>query len=207
MNSRISAPQKGPNLAASASAGVKAQGSGKPPARGTRGSRRAAAAGRSPDTKAGRCLSRGGSRSVGSSTSAAGEEMSIVNVKELNRFEAGSVVDTEALRREGLVKGSAGGRQAARKRRDHPETQREGRPGSKAAVQKVVAAGGTVEVYPVARRLPEHNAGPRAQAARFSLTGLLLTSSTASGSTSPRRGSTTLRSRRCSTHRREPSSA
>ena len=32
------------------------------------------------------------------------EETAVVNVKELNRFEAGSVVDVEALRQAGLVK-------------------------------------------------------------------------------------------------------
>ena len=75
------------------------------------------------------------------------EEMAIVNVKELNRFEAGSVVDAEALRREGLVKGSCpggvkllGNGEVTRKLNVKVDR------ASKAAVEKVVAAGGTVEV-------------------------------------------------------------
>jgi len=75
------------------------------------------------------------------------EEMAIVNVKELNRFEAGSVVDAEALRREGLVKGSCpggvkllGNGEVTRKLNVKVDR------ASKAAVGKVVAAGGTVEV-------------------------------------------------------------
>jgi len=75
------------------------------------------------------------------------EEMAIVNVKELNRFKAGSVVDAEALRREGLVKGSCpggvkllGNGEVTRKLNVKVDR------ASKAAVGKVVAAGGTVEV-------------------------------------------------------------
>ncbi|HLO09874.1 MAG TPA: 50S ribosomal protein L15, partial [Desulfobacteria bacterium] len=75
------------------------------------------------------------------------EEMAIVNVKELNRFKAGSVVDVEALRREGLVKGSCpggvkllGNGEVTRKLNVKVDR------ASKAAVGKVVAAGGTVEV-------------------------------------------------------------
>jgi large subunit ribosomal protein L15 len=75
------------------------------------------------------------------------EEVAIVNVKELNRFEAGSVVDTEALRREGLVKGDCpggvkllGNGEVTRKLTVKVDR------ASKAAVEKVAAAGGTVEV-------------------------------------------------------------
>ena len=75
------------------------------------------------------------------------EEMAVVNVKELNRFEAGSVVDVEALRQEGLVKGSCpggvkllGNGEVTRKLTVKVDR------ASKAAVEKVVAAGGTVEV-------------------------------------------------------------
>ena len=75
------------------------------------------------------------------------EEMAIVNVKELNRFKAGSVVDAEALRRVGLVKGSCpggvkllGNGEVTRKLNVKVDR------ASKAAVGKVVAAGGTVEV-------------------------------------------------------------
>ena len=75
------------------------------------------------------------------------QEIAIVNVKELNRFEAGSVVDAEALRREGLVKGDCpggvkllGNGEVTRKLTVKVDR------ASKAAVGKVVAAGGTVEV-------------------------------------------------------------
>jgi len=75
------------------------------------------------------------------------QEMAVVNVKELNRFEAGSVVDAEALRREGLVKGACpggvkllGNGEVIRKLTVKVDR------ASKAAVEKVVAAGGTVEV-------------------------------------------------------------
>jgi large subunit ribosomal protein L15 len=75
------------------------------------------------------------------------EETAVVNVKELNRFEAGSLVDVEALRREGLVKGLCpggvkllGNGELIRKLTVKVDR------ASKAAVEKVVAAGGTVEV-------------------------------------------------------------
>jgi len=75
------------------------------------------------------------------------EEMAVVNVKELNRFEAGSVVDVEALRQEGLVKGTCpggvkllGNGEVTRKLIVKVDR------ASKAAVEKVAAAGGTVEV-------------------------------------------------------------
>ena len=75
------------------------------------------------------------------------EEMAVVNVKELNRFEAGSVVDVEALRQEGLVKGVCpggvkllGNGEVTRKLIVKVDR------ASKAAVEKVAAAGGTVEV-------------------------------------------------------------
>ena len=75
------------------------------------------------------------------------EETAVVNVKELNRFEAGSVVDAEALRREGLVKGACAGGvkllgngEVTRKLTVKVDR------ASKSAIGKVVAAGGTVEV-------------------------------------------------------------
>jgi len=75
------------------------------------------------------------------------EETAVVNVKELNRFEAGAVVDADALRRAGLVKGSCpgcvkplGNGEVTRKLTVKVDR------GSKSAVEKVVAAGGTVEV-------------------------------------------------------------
>ena len=75
------------------------------------------------------------------------EETAVVNVKELNRFEAGAVVDADALRRTGLVKGSCpggvkllGNGEVTRKLTVKVDR------ASKSAVGKVVAAGGTVEV-------------------------------------------------------------
>ena len=74
------------------------------------------------------------------------KEWAIVNVKELNRFPAGAVVDSEALRREGLIKGSAegvkllGDGELTRKLTVKVDK------ASRTAVEKVVAAGGTVEV-------------------------------------------------------------
>jgi len=73
-------------------------------------------------------------------------EIAVINVKDLNRFEAGSVVDAEALRREGLVKGACpggikllGDGEVTRKLTVKVDQ------ASKAAVEKVAAAGGTVE--------------------------------------------------------------
>lgn len=75
------------------------------------------------------------------------KETAVVNVEELNRFEAGSVVDAGALRREGLVKGDCpggvkllGNGEVTRKLTVKVDR------ASKSAVEKVVAAGGTVEV-------------------------------------------------------------
>jgi large subunit ribosomal protein L15 len=74
------------------------------------------------------------------------KEWAVVNVKELNRFPAGSVVDVAAFRREGLVKGSADGvkllgdGEVTRKLTVRVDK------ASRSAVEKVVAAGGTVEV-------------------------------------------------------------
>jgi len=74
------------------------------------------------------------------------KEWAVVNVKDLNRFPAESVVDAEALRSEGLVKGDApgikllGGGEVDRKLTVKVDR------ASKAAVDKVKAAGGTVEV-------------------------------------------------------------
>ena len=75
------------------------------------------------------------------------EEMAVVNVKDLNRFEAGFVVDAEALRGEGLVKGACpagikllGDGEVTRKLTVKVDR------ASRTAVAKVEAAGGTVEV-------------------------------------------------------------
>jgi large subunit ribosomal protein L15 len=74
------------------------------------------------------------------------KEWTVINVKDLNRFEPGSVVDAEALRSEGLMKRSTtgvkllGSGEITRKLTVKVDR------ASKAAVEKVHAAGGTVEV-------------------------------------------------------------
>ena len=71
---------------------------------------------------------------------------SVVNVKDLNRFPPDSVVDADALRGEGLVKGeTAGIKLLGGGEVDRKLTVKVDR-ASKAAVEKVQAAGGTVEV-------------------------------------------------------------
>jgi len=74
------------------------------------------------------------------------KEWAIVNVKSLNRFPAGSVVDAEALRKEGLIKGTADGvKLLGDGEVDRKLTVKVDR-ASRSAVGKIVAAGGTVEV-------------------------------------------------------------
>ena len=74
------------------------------------------------------------------------KEWAVVNVKELNRFEGGSVVDVEALRKEGLVKGSADGVKLLGDGEIVKKLTVRVDKASRAAVEKVKAAGGTVEV-------------------------------------------------------------
>ncbi|MBF8258102.1 MAG: LSU ribosomal protein L15P [Actinobacteria bacterium] len=74
------------------------------------------------------------------------KEYAIVNVKDLNRFPAGSVVDTEALRAAGLVRKIMDGvKLLAVGEVDRPLTVKVDR-ASRAASDKVTAAGGTLEV-------------------------------------------------------------
>jgi large subunit ribosomal protein L15 len=73
-------------------------------------------------------------------------EWAIVNVKDLNRFEAGSVVDAEALRRAGLIKGSADGVKLLGDGELVKNLAVKVDKASRTALSKVVAAGGTVEV-------------------------------------------------------------
>lgn len=74
------------------------------------------------------------------------KEYAIVNVKDLNRFPAGSVVDTEALRAAGLVRKTMDGvKLLAVGEVDRPLTVKVDR-ASRAAIDKVTAAGGTLEV-------------------------------------------------------------
>jgi large subunit ribosomal protein L15 len=74
------------------------------------------------------------------------KEWAIVNVKELNRFPAGAVVDAEALRREGLIKGSANGVKLLGDGELSRKLTVKVDKASRSAVEKVAAAGGTVEV-------------------------------------------------------------
>jgi large subunit ribosomal protein L15 len=75
-------------------------------------------------------------------------KVAVVNIRDLSRFESGSVVDEKALREAGLIKG----------RRDAVKLLGKGKIGhpleikvnliSKGAREKIEAAGGTVEVLP-----------------------------------------------------------
>ncbi|MBE0568512.1 MAG: 50S ribosomal protein L15 [Deltaproteobacteria bacterium] len=74
------------------------------------------------------------------------KEWSVINVKDLNRFPPDSVVDAEALRGQGLLKRTATGiKLLGDGEVDRKLTVKVDR-ASKAAVDKVQAAGGTVEV-------------------------------------------------------------
>ncbi len=74
------------------------------------------------------------------------KEYSIVHLKDLNRFEAGSVVDREALLAAGLVRKVRDGiKLLADGDLDRPLTVKVDR-ASEAAARKVSAAGGTLEV-------------------------------------------------------------
>jgi len=74
------------------------------------------------------------------------KEWAIVNVKSLNRFPAGSVVDADALRKEGLIKGTADGVKLLGDGDIDRKLTVKVDKASRSAVEKVVAAGGTVEV-------------------------------------------------------------
>jgi len=74
------------------------------------------------------------------------KEWAIVNVKSLNRFPAGSVVDAEALRAVGLIKGTADGVKLLGDGDIDRKLTVKVDKASRSAVEKVVAAGGTVEV-------------------------------------------------------------
>ena len=74
------------------------------------------------------------------------KEWAVVNVKELNRFPAGSVVDAEALRKEGLIKGTADGVKLLGDGNIDKKITVKVDKASRSAVEKIVAAGGTVEV-------------------------------------------------------------
>ena len=74
------------------------------------------------------------------------KEWSVVNVKDLNRFPADSVVDAEALCDAGLVKRSAAGIKLLGDGNIDRKLTVKVDHASKAAIEKVQAAGGTVEV-------------------------------------------------------------
>jgi large subunit ribosomal protein L15 len=74
------------------------------------------------------------------------KEWAIVNVKDLNRFEADTVVDADALRRAGLLKSSATGVKLLGDGDVDRKLTVKVDKASKTAVEKVRAAGGTVEV-------------------------------------------------------------
>jgi len=74
------------------------------------------------------------------------KEYAVVNVKDLNRFDAGAVVDVEALRAAGLVnKVLDGVKLLADGEVNRPLTVKVDK-ASRAAADKVTAAGGTLEV-------------------------------------------------------------
>lgn len=74
------------------------------------------------------------------------KEPAIVNVKDLNRFEAGAVVDIASLNLVGLVKDVRNGvKLLANGEVDRPLTVKVDK-ASKAAIEKIQAAGGSVEV-------------------------------------------------------------
>ena len=76
------------------------------------------------------------------------KEFAIVQVKDLNRFEAGTTVDVPALRAAGLVKNIRDGvKLLASGEVDRPLNVKVDR-ASQAAARKVEAAGGTLEVTP-----------------------------------------------------------
>ncbi|MCL5966245.1 MAG: 50S ribosomal protein L15 [Deltaproteobacteria bacterium] len=74
------------------------------------------------------------------------KELAVVNIKDLNRFQPGSVVDREALVEAGLVKNVRDGvKLLANGKVNRPLTVKVDR-ASRAAAEKIAAAGGTLEV-------------------------------------------------------------
>jgi len=74
------------------------------------------------------------------------KEYSIVNVKDLNRFDAGSVVDVDALRATGIVKNVKDGVKLLGNGEVTRAVTVKVDKASKEAARKVAAAGGTMEV-------------------------------------------------------------
>jgi len=76
------------------------------------------------------------------------KEYCIVNVRDLNRFAAGTVVDVDALRTEGIVKNVKHGVKLLGEGEVTRALTVKVHKASKEAARKVAAAGGTVEVFP-----------------------------------------------------------
>jgi large subunit ribosomal protein L15 len=74
------------------------------------------------------------------------KEYSIVNVRDLNRFDAGSLVDVDALRAAGIVKNVRDGVKLLGDGEVTRSVTVKVDKASKEAARKVIAAGGTVEV-------------------------------------------------------------
>jgi len=77
------------------------------------------------------------------------KELAVVNVKDLNRFPAGSVVDERVLREAGLVKGKWDGVKILGKGEINVPLTVKAHKFSRSAEQKIVAAGGKVEILPL----------------------------------------------------------
>ena len=77
------------------------------------------------------------------------KEFAIVNVKDLNRFPAGSVVDEEVLRKAGLVKGKWDGIKILGDGELKVPLIVKAHKFSASAIEKIKAANGTVEVLPL----------------------------------------------------------
>ncbi len=77
------------------------------------------------------------------------KEFAIVNVKDLNRFPAGSVVDEEALRKAGLVKGKWDGIKILGDGELKVPLTVKAHKFSTSAIEKIKAANGTVEILPL----------------------------------------------------------
>jgi large subunit ribosomal protein L15 len=74
------------------------------------------------------------------------KEFAVINLRDLDRFEAGSIVDEAALVREGLVKGIRNGIKLLGQGDIGHALTIKIHQASKAAKQKIEAAGGTIEV-------------------------------------------------------------
>jgi len=123
----------------------KGSGIGKTSGRGSKGLRARSGGGTPPGYEGGqmplqRRLPKRGFRNIFR------KEFAIVKVKDLNRFEAGTVVDLSVLREAGLVNQARDGvKLLANGEVNRPLTVKVDR-ASKAAAQKIQAAGGTLEV-------------------------------------------------------------